>query len=176
MKSRIVILLSVTLAALLLVVGVVPKAMPTSPVLAQIIYDYQYVVPFTCGTAVDEKEGVKPANYCTTVTIHNPQWCSAVIQWKVAKAFPNPMRISGFIVTSLAPDFTLCIRCKQICPKLGMAFPPPRYITGFVVIQSDEALDVYGVYTAAVVGAQGTEEVSVDLEHIPASIESDCHG
>jgi len=169
MKSRIVIALSVTLAALLLLVGVVPNAMPTSPVLAQ-IYDYQYVVPFTCGTAVDEKEGVKPANYATTVNAHNPQLCEAYIQWKVVRAFPSP-RVSDFVQTVIENDQTLCIRCKQIYNRLCMTWPPPKYVTGFVVIQSDEALDVYGVYTCE---DQVNYSVSVDVERIPESIESDC--
>jgi len=163
MKSRIVIALSVTLAALLLVVGVAPKMMPTSPVLAQPNYVYRYSVPFVCGFALNELEGVKPANYATTVNLHNPQDWMAFVKWKVVRVFPN-LKVSPFTGDIwVDPDQALCIRCKQICTKLNMAFPPPKYITGYVVIYSDEALDVTGVYTTEYEGGMGAG-ISIDVE------------
>jgi len=124
---------------------------------------YRYTVPFVCGTAMDEKEGVKPANYATTISIHNPQDIFAYVQWKAVRVYPSNY-VSGFkSVPTISADGGITIRCLQICKRVGMGWPTSSYCTGFVVIYSDEELDVTGVYTSEEAGGTGLG-LSIDVQ------------
>jgi len=163
MKNRIVILLSVTLAVLLLVVGVAPTAMPTSPALAQQT-GYEYVVPFVCGWTTDLLDSVNPGNYATTVNVHNPNPSTVSITWKVVRVWPLHVLRCDFAGLDIKADAGRAFRCKNICNRLGIPHWPPPYFTGFVVIKCYEELDVYAVYTVQ----YDLGETSIAVEHILA--------
>lgn len=128
---------------------------------------YTYSVKFIWGQAVSEKEGVKPANYATTVNVHNPSTQAVTLYKKAVVAhreWEKWSKISDFEKVELQPDDALEIDGVDICRLLGIAFPPVAFVTGFVVIQSPVPLDVVAVYT-------GSSKVgmSLDVEYIQPS-------
>jgi len=165
MKSRIVILLSVTLAVLVLGMGVAPKAMPTSPdvALANQFY-YMYSVPFVCGYSYEYcQDGVKSADYATLIEIHNNSLVNPQpVQWKVTRSLPQPIKRTGFKTWDIPFNASRAIRCENIMARLGMSCAQGEYATGFVVILSISPLDVYVMYTNTYSAGGG----SIDVEEI----------
>ena len=163
MKSRIAIMV---LAALLLVAIVVPQVAPPSAAAINGDYIYTWTVPFICGTAQSDEEGVKPGNYATTISIHNNDpFYATSFSWKVVRTYPGACQVSTWGPGSLGSDKGFTFRCQNICNRIGLAFPPPFYVTGFLVIQSSyDNLDVFAIYTT-----ETAEGLSIDVEEIWAS-------
>jgi len=152
-----------------LAMGVIPNVMPTSPVLAQYTL-YEYAVPYHCGYCYDEYDGVKEANYATTVNVHNPNPSTVTVQWKVVRTYPTPATKTSFNSLNIRYDQGQVFRCTNIWNRLGMG--SGTYVTGFLVIRcQDHPLDVYATYTTKEwwYAAEGVGiGQSIDVEHIEA--------
>lgn len=167
MRRRIAILISATLAVLVLVMGLVPGAMPTEEALAVVNGPaYMYSVPFVCGYATDDcTEGVKPGNYATLINIHNVYDYPVTIYWKVTRSLPMPLKRTGFWTMGIPWNASKAIQCDLILSRLGMNCQQSQYATGFVVIESYEPLSVYATYTTHLIG-EGAAGISIDTEEI----------
>jgi hypothetical protein len=122
---------------------------------------FQYAAKFVCGKSVGE--AVAPGAYFTAVNVHNPSDNTVRFRKKVAVALPRekPGAVSRFFDASLGPDEAFEIDCADI---LKHAETSPRFLKGFVVVESDFALDIVAVYTAA--GATGQVE-TLHVERVP---------
>ncbi len=120
---------------------------------------FQYAVKFMCGKSA---EVVAPGAYFTAINVHNPTNEAIHFRKKVAVALPGeqPGPVSGFSDSKLGPDQALEIDCRDI---RRYAHTEAEFLKGFVVIESDVALDVVAVYTAA--GIEG-QVVTIHTERV----------
>ena len=160
--------------------------------------EYVYSVKFLCGTVPlrpffsadplppGKEPPVKPANYTTTINVHNPHERGDLAFRKKAVltsyvgaqgTMPEPQQRfkPGPVQTvSLATDAALAIDPRDIVKLLGDTMPKDaQFIEGFVVIYTPAVLDVVAVYTSqpSVVGRvapQTSPAVSIDVEYIEA--------
>lgn len=122
---------------------------------------FQYAVKFVCGQA-DGRVAVK-GNYRTAINLHNPSYRDIKFVFKVAVALPSLKegKITEFTSASLGPDGAAEIDCPDIWRRLDRN--DGRWVKGFVVIETDNELDVVGVYTAT--GPDG-RTIALDLERV----------
>jgi len=144
--------------ALYLALGI---ALVQSNVVAQKSSALQYAVKFICGKA--PAEILSTGSYRTAINIHNPSDTDVVIREKFAQALPGEKRgiVTKWRTARLGPDGALEIDCNEVHKLIGTEL---SFVKGFVVIESEVALDVVAVYTAA--GRDG-EVRTLALERVP---------
>ncbi len=149
-----------------------------------------YAVQFLCGTfeAAPGIEGpVKPGDYQTAVSLHNPNLASLMFQRKAVLVFradtppspAQPMPPGSFFPASLQANWGLEIDCRDIRQvMLTNAVSLPTFIKGFVVIEvpgvgpglPPRPLDVVVTYTAhgftSESGVVRREGFSLDVERV----------
>ena len=128
---------------------------------------FQYAVKFVCGKA-DGRVAVK-GNYRTAINLHNPSYRDIKFVFKVAIALPNLKegQITDFKSASLGPDGAAEIDCPDIWRRLD--WNTDKWAKGFVVMETDNELDVVGVYTAT--GPDG-RTITLDLERVEPRVNS----
>ncbi len=113
---------------------------------------YHYAAKLVCGTQDDPKNlRLAQGTYATAINIHNPNDAKARFTKKLSLTFPPEGQQPGKVLTigkdTLGPEEALEVDCIDIRNRLfPNGFPEP-YIKGFVVLQSNQSLDVTGVYT-----------------------------
>ena len=120
----------------------------------------QYAVKFICGRS--NGTVVAPGVYFTAINVHNPSDKEVKFLKKVAVALPDEKAGPVTPLTSfvLGPDGAVEIDCKEIFAIAKQE----RFLKGFVVLESEQELDVVGVYTAA--GATRQIE-TMEIERVP---------
>jgi hypothetical protein len=120
----------------------------------------QYAVKFVCGKS--NGTVVAPGLYFTAVNVHNPADRGVKFLKKVAVALPDEKAgpITPLASAELGPDGAVEIDCKEILARAKKE----GFLKGFVVLESEEELDVVGVYTAA--GATRQIE-TMEIERVP---------
>lgn len=121
----------------------------------------QYAVKFVCGKS--NGTVVAPGLYFTAINVHNPAERGVRFLKKVAVALPDEKAgpITPLASAELGPDGAVEIDCREI---LARAKKGEGFLKGFVVLESEEELDVVGVYTAA--GATRQIE-TLEIERVP---------
>jgi hypothetical protein len=122
---------------------------------------FQYAVKFVCGKS--DGRVVAPGNYWTAINVHNPEPDRVRFRKKVAIGLPSEKAgpVSEFFKAELGPDEALEIDREDIFRHSPLQ---EDFLKGFVVIESETALDVVAVYTAA-----GREEAveTLHTERVP---------
>jgi hypothetical protein len=134
-----------------------------APLFAQSTSTYtEYAASFTCGVITPGSTSIAPADYYTTINVHNPNLFTTdgpiSFLTKAVSAHSvgiTPTAPSAFRQDSLSNDYAEVITCNTIRTLLGSAAPAaPAFIEGFVVIvippaSSPNQLDVVGIYTSS---------------------------
>lgn len=123
---------------------------------------FQYAAKFVCGKS--DGRVVAPGNYWTAINVHNPEPDRVRFRKKVAIGLPSEKAgpVSEFFKAELGPDEALEIDREDIFRHSPLQ---EDFLKGFVVIESETALDVVAVYTAA-----GRDEAveTLHTERVPA--------
>ncbi len=136
---------------------------------------YQYAVKVIQGGI---KAGIKtqpigPGIYFTSVNVHNPWRHEVKYAVKLAvsghNGMPKPGTISPFQGHVLGPDEVTEYDHKGFTTLLGTL---PAFLESYFVIESEEELDVVGVYTGAAV--QDGHLGAMHMERVPARIVPRC--
>ena len=108
---------------------------------------------------------IGPGIYFTSVNVHNP-WRHAVrYRFKLAASGSNgePGKITEFKSAGLEPDAVTEYDYLGFTSLLGSL---PAFLEGYFVIESEEELDVVGVYTGAT--AKDNFLGAMHMERVPA--------
>ncbi len=138
---------------------------------------YEYAAKLICGVQ-NNPEDMRLASgfYASTINIHNPNDAQVRFFVKLALTYPPEEQAAGEIVPdgiySLRYDEALSVDCNSVRRSLFGGELPASYIEGFIVIQSQQSLDVTGVYTTSGVTRSGkpTGSPSIDVEPIAERI------
>ncbi len=134
-----------------------------APLFAQSTTTYtEYAASFTCGVINPGSTSIAPADYYTTINVHNPNLFTSDSPISFLKKAVlahsegiTPTAPSAFKQDSLSNDYAEVITCNTIRNLLGSAAPAaPGFIEGYVVIvvppaSSPNQLDVVGIYTSS---------------------------
>jgi hypothetical protein len=134
-----------------------------APLFAQSTTTYtEYAASFTCGVINPGSTSIAPADYYTTINVHNPNLFTSDSPISFLKKAVlahsegiTPTAPSAFKQDSLSNDYAEVITCNTIRNLLGSAAPSaPGFIEGYVVIvvppaSSPNQLDVVGIYTSS---------------------------
>lgn len=165
------LLMLTVLALSISVVGLVGAAQTTQPATPNvIIYQCQYAVKVVQGVSED---GVTLGwgLFFTCVNIHNP-WSCKYVRFRVKLAIagehgdPGPISDWRYPRQPLPPD-----RATEYDGADFNAMPPlPSYsfIDGYFIIQSEDELDVVGVYTGSGLNDPKAQLATMHLERVPA--------
>jgi hypothetical protein len=129
---------------------------------------FQYAIKFVCGTSSGDPLQLVPGRYATAVNLFNAGTSDLTLRKRLALAFPPQEQATGEVSDQIedvmAPGTALQVDCEEIQGEFVFQNPPPAtdHIEGFLVIESNRALNVQAVYTAA--GDSG--DVSIDVEKI----------
>jgi hypothetical protein len=129
---------------------------------------FQYAIKFVCGTSSGDPFQLVPGTYATAVNLFNAGTSDVTLRKRLALAFPPQEQATGEVSDQIedvmAPGTALQVDCEEIPGEFVFQNPPPAsdHVEGFLVIESNRALNVQAVYTAA--GASG--DVSIDVEKI----------
>jgi hypothetical protein len=125
--------------------------------------DSQYAAKFVCGPSPNSL--VEPGDYRSTINIHNPQYQTVDIRYKVALAGPQADGTkSAFVFSKIGPDGAQAFDCDYIRKLSGGA----GLIDGFFVIESKLPLDVLGYYTGTSIAQVAT---AIHIErYVPRAI------
>jgi hypothetical protein len=124
---------------------------------------YQYAVKVIQGAIKvgGKTTPIGPGVYYTSVNVHNP-WCHRVryaVKLAISGPHGKPGPISPFHLHQLGPD--------EATEYDHVDFDSPSpFLESFFVIESEEELDVVGVYTAAAV--QDERLGAMHMERVPA--------
>ena len=121
---------------------------------------FDYAAKLICG--VQRSEDVLRLTrgaYGTTVNILNSGSRTAEFEKRLALAFPpaeqKPGNTYAIAIDRLSPGAAIKVDCDDIRARLFSSGFPEGYIDGFVTLESDEPLEVVGVYTLASVNEAG---------------------
>lgn len=115
---------------------------------------YKYAPKFVCGVQEDPEEfRLAPGRYASVVNILNPGREIATFRKKLALAFPPKEQEAGKVYTisldRLRPDEALKVDCEDVRENVFDGRFPAPYIEGFVTVESNQSLDIVGIYTTA---------------------------
>jgi hypothetical protein len=114
-----------------------------APLFAQSTTTYtEYAASFTCGVINPGSTSIAPADYYTTINVHNPNLFTSDSPISFLKKAVlahsegiTPTAPSAFKQDSLSNDYAEVITCNTIRNLLGSAAPSaPGFIEGYVVI------------------------------------------
>jgi CARDB len=130
---------------------------------------FQHAVTFICGKA--SKGIAAPGVYATAINVHNPSEVAASFRKKFAVGLPEQRSglITPFFSGRLGPDAAMEIDCPEIMKRTDGR----EFVKGFAVIESDTALDVVAIYSAA--GRDGMVS-TMDIERVPPRRREGCLG
>ena len=121
---------------------------------------FDYAAKLICG--VQRSEDVLRLTrgaYGTIVNILNSGSRTAEFEKRLALAFPpaeqKPGNTYAIAIDRLSPGAAIKVDCDDIRARLFSSGFPEGYIDGFVTLESDEPLEVVGVYTLASVNEAG---------------------
>jgi hypothetical protein len=135
---------------------------------------YQYAVKvIQGGIQVDSK--IKPigiGSYFTSVNVHNPLRHNVKYAVKMAVSGSNgkTSTISNFHIFKIGPDAVTEFDSMGFSSLLGGALPP--FLEGYFVIESEEELDVVGIYTGGEIKDGSLE--ALHMERVPARVIPIC--
>lgn len=129
---------------------------------------YQYAVKVIQGEIKDggRTTPIGPGIYFTSVNVHNPWRKDVKYAVKLAISGPNgkSSTITNFQCNKLGPDATTEYDHLGFQTLLGGALP--SFLESYFVIESEEQLDVVGVYSGAAV--QDMHLGAMHMERVPA--------
>ena len=127
-----------------------------------------YAVKFVIGNQKLAGNRVTPANYLTSINIHNPNTSTAIFYKKGILLKPGqiPTPPGEKVKEELGPDFAMDMSAKDIQVLLGLV-PNTNFKTGFVVFECDKVLDIVAVYTSQGVGGQDS---CIEVETIKPNV------
>ena len=135
---------------------------------------YQYAAKLVCGPQKNSMDmRLARGFYATTVNLHNPNPEPVLLSKQVALAYPPEEQDQGELLhlgsDLLDPERALKTDCEDIRKRLFPVGFPAAYIEGWVRIESNEQLDVSGVYTTATIGEDGGAEQhsSMHIDRVP---------
>ena len=122
--------------------------------------NYEYTAKIICGRQPDSTDlRVTLGIYGTSINVHNPWDEESRFFKKLALTYPPGDQLPGDILPIaedvLQYDEALAVDCNDIEQRLFPNGLPTPYIEGYVVIQSENSLDVTGVYTTAALNGGG---------------------
>jgi len=121
---------------------------------------FEYAAKLVCGKQGEPQSlALAPAQYATTVNIHNPndEKVSFFKKLALTEAGQRPGRVIPVAIDNLSYDFALRLDCDDLRRRLGRSFPYTSLLEGFAVIQSPRSLDVTGVYTTSAIRCTTSE-------------------
>lgn len=130
---------------------------------------FQHAVAFICGKP---SEGVAaPGLFSTAINVHNPSEAAVSFRKKFAVGLPEQRSgpITQFFPGRLAPDAAMEIDCPEMMKRTERR----DFVKGFAVIESDTALDVVAIYSAA--GRDGMVS-TMDIERVASRRREGCSG
>ena len=130
---------------------------------------YQYAVKVIQGGIKlgDKTTPIGPGIYFTSVNVHNP--------WRHKVNYAVKLAVSG---PHGKPGPISLFQCHQLGPDEATEYDyldfgnPPSFLEGYFVIESEEELDVVGVYTGAAV--QDGRLGAMHMERVPARVVPRC--
>jgi len=134
---------------------------------------YQYAVKVIQGKIKvgSKTQPIGPGNYFTSVNVHNP-WRHEVkyaIKLAISGLHGKPGMISPFHCYHLGPDKAM----EYDYWDFDSLLPPlPSFLESYFVIESEEELDVVGVYTGAAI--QNGHLGAMHMERVPARVIPRC--
>ena len=138
-----------------------------------VVYRYQYAVKVVQGVSdpggTNPLDPLSPGRYFTSVIIHNPWSCQCVcfrVKLAIAGHFGNSGPITNwFYPKCLIPDGVTEYDGEDFAVMLGS---PPIFYEGYFVIESEDELDVVGVYTVTSTDSPCNQSVAMHQERVPA--------
>jgi hypothetical protein len=148
----------------------------------QVVYRYQYAVKVIQGKTPGPFDGTTPLDplspglYFTSVNIHSPWSCQCVcfrVKLTIAGHFGSPGPITKwFYPRCLIPDGVTEYDGEDFALMLQFIVVPgtfnPNFYEGYFVIESEDELDVVGVYTVTSADDPLRQPVAMHQERVPA--------
>lgn len=132
--------------------------------------NYQYAVKVIQGgiNVSSHTQPIGPGIYFTSVNVHNPWRHEVKYAVKLAISGPHgrPGDVFPFHLHQLGPDEATEYDHLDFMPN------PPSFLESYFVIESEEELDVVGVYTGAAV--QDKHLGAMHMERVPARVIPRC--
>ena len=128
---------------------------------------FQYAVKVVQGgITLGEDRPIGPGIYFTSVNVHNPWRYKAIYAVKVGTSglHGDPGAISSYQCHELGPDAATEYDYED--------FGSPEFLEGYCVIESEQELDVVGVYTGSDASLGRLE--AMHLERVPVRIVPRC--
>jgi hypothetical protein len=136
---------------------------------------FEYVGKVVCGPQPDSAWlAVVRGYYATSVNVRNASTARAIVHKSVIWTFPTatekpetPVRPDSVSTLVLAPGFGFTAECREL---EGLTRTPAgAFHEGLIIIQSDQQLDVLGVYSAAnlLFGKAGGQVSTMHIDRFP---------
>jgi len=138
------------------------------------VYRYQYAVKVVQGEGnppgTHPQDPLSPGFYFTSVNIHSPWRCQCMcfrFKLVIAGHFGNPGANSGwwYPVPCLRPDVVTEYDGEDFAVMITNL---PLFYEGYFVIESEDELDVVGVYTVTSTHSPCSQSVAMHEERVPA--------
>ena len=145
------------------------------------VYRYQYAVKVVQGESdplgTQPQDPLSPSLYFTSVNIHSPWLCQCVcfrVKLAIAGHFGDPGPMTGWFYPKgcLRPDAVTEYDGEDFTYMLSTIGSPPNFYEGYFVIESEDELDVVGVYTVTSSNSLCLQSVTMHQERVqPRRIE-----
>lgn len=142
----------------------------------QTVYRYQYAVKVVQGESnpvgTEPQDPLSPSLYFTSANVHSPWSCQCVcfrVKLAVAGHFGKPGPITGwFYFECLKPDAVTEFDGEDFTYMLSTIGVSASFYEGYFVIESEDELDVVGVYTVTNTNSMCFQPVAMHQERVPA--------